>query len=163
MKIILKDGRIIQTRQEEIIRMVKESLIKEGLLQEEERSELKRFNKPQEASEDYVIEELQVELAGYSQGKKLTKEGVKALFDAIRRHAAANKYYVGITCDPSRREGEHNADFLAVVTCPNKDKANEMEKALDDKGFDAGSSVGNVHKSKSKKVYIYKKTSKTVE
>lgn len=177
MKIILSNGQVIQTSREIIERMVKESLAKRGLLREKQQAmpmektanssltkfKLKRFNKPQEASEDYVIEELNVVLSGYTKGDKLTKDGVVALFDAISKHAEANKYYVGITCDPNRREEEHNAEFLAVIACPNKDKANDMERTLSGEGYDAGGAVGNVHNSDSKKVYIYKKSPKTVE
>lgn len=141
--------------------MVTDALVREGFIQ---KSKLKWFNKPKDESlEEYVVEELKVKLAGYTHGESLTKDGVIALFDAISKYAEANKYYVGITCDPNRREEEHNAEFLAVIACPNKDKANEMEKALSGEGYDAGGAVGNVHNSDSKKVYIYKKSPKTVE
>lgn len=177
MKIILRDGRIIPSRKESLEKLVNDYFAKKGLLRKGQhvkllektanstlrKGELKRFNKSQEAQKEYVVEELKVELAGYTQGDKLTKDGVIAMFDAISKHAAANNYYVGITCDPDRREGEHKAEFLAVIGCPNKDKANELESELSCEGYDAGDAVGNVHKSQSKKVYIYKKTSKTVE
>lgn len=156
---IVKDGikEVLQERKS--VKPAEETAI--GSLK---KGELKTFHKPQKGSEErYVVEELKVKLAGYTQGESLTKDGVIALFDAISKYAEANKYYVGITCDPNRREEEHNAEFLAVIACPNKDKANEMEKALSGEGYDAGGAVGNVHNSDSKKVYIYKKTPKTVE
>ena len=161
MRIILKDGRTIQTSQEEIKRMVTDALVREGFIQ---KSKLKRFNKPKDESlEEYVVEELHVEQTGYTKGKKLKKEDVVALFKAIQKNAAANNFYVGITCDPDRREGEHKAEFLAVIACPDKNMANDLEKTLDSKGYDAGDAVGNVHKAQSRKVYIYKKTSQTIE
>ena len=178
MKIKLPDGRIIPYSRDVIRKQVIDELVKEGFLIEEKRvmsekkaatgtlqkGELKRFNNVQnEANEEYVIEELKVQLSGYTEGEKLTKKGVIALFDAIRKYAEANKYYVGITCDPNRREGEHKAEFLAIIACPDKDKANDLEMTLDGKGYDAGDAVGNVHKVQSKKVYIYKKTSQTIE
>ena len=150
------NGQVIPSSREIIAGQVRDTLAKQG--------ELRRFNKPQEGSkEEYVVEELKVKLTGYTEGETLSKDGVIALFGAISDDAAAKKYYVGITCDPERREGEHNAEFLAVIACPNKDKANEMEKALSGEGYDAGGAVGNVHNSDSKKVYIYKKSPKTVE
>ena len=178
MKIILPDGRVISSNREIIERMVKDSLAKRGLIREGQnakpsektingtnpKGEFKRVNTFQkESADEYIVEELRVELARYTKGDRLTKDGDIALFNAISKHAAAKKYYVGITCDLDRREGEHSAEFLAVIACPDKDKANDLEMTLDGKGYDAGDAVGNVHKVQSKKVYIYKKTSQTIE
>lgn len=158
IKIKLKrpNGQVIPSSREIIAGQVRDALAKQG--------ELRRFNNPQgESKEEYVVEDLNVKISGYKKGETLTKDGVIALFGAISNDAAAKKYYVGITCDPERREDEHNAEFIAVIACPNKNKANEMEKALSGEGYDAGDAVGNVHKVQSKKVYIYKKTPKTIE
>lgn len=173
IKIKLPDGRVIPSSSEIVAEQVTNALLKqrkyvkpaeETAIGSLKRGKQKTFNNYQkESKEGYIVEELKVKLTGYTQGESLTKDGVIALFDAISKYAEANKYYVGITCDPNRREGEHNAEFLAVIACPNKDKANEMEKALSGEGYDAGGAVGNVHNSDSKKVYIYKKSPKTVE
>ena len=112
---------------------------------------------------DNTLEELNIPIAGYQKGNKLSKDEVIALFKKIKGHADANQFYVGITCDPDRREGEHKADFLAVVDCPTMEAAQDLEARADEYGFDAGDVQGNVHKSSSKKVYIYKKTPDTEE
>ena len=169
-------GQVVPSSKEIITGIVKDAIkeflqegkgvkpAKETAIGSLKRGEPKTFNNYQKGSkEEYVVEELKVKLTGYTQGESLTKDGVIALFDAISKYAETNKYYVGITCDPNRREGEHNAEFLAVIACPNKDKANDMERTLSGEGYDAGGAVGNVHNSDSKKVYIYKKSPKTVE
>ena len=113
---------------------------------------------------DYKIEELSLAYSDtYYEGDKLDKNEVMDLFNEISSHASNNKYYVGITCNPDRREGEHKADFLAVIDCPSVEKANELEEMADKYGFDAGYSVGNAHNEDSTKVYIYKKSPNTVE
>ena len=113
---------------------------------------------------EYHIEELSFAYSNkYYEGDELDRAEVMELFNEISSHASNNKYYVGITYDPNRREGEHNADFLAVIDCPSVEKANELEKMADKYGFDAGYAVGNAHNEDSTKVYIYKKTPKTIE
>ena len=117
-----------------------------------------------EEEDVYKVEELSLTYSkNYYEGDELNKEEVIELFNEISSHASNNKYYVGITCDPNRREGEHKADFLAVIDCPSVDKANELEKMADKYRFDAGYAVGNAHNEDSTKVYIYKKTPQTVE
>ena len=167
IKIKLPDGRVIPSSNEIVAEQVTNALLKQGrhvnpmehtASSTLPKGELKRFNNSRNAAkEEYVLEELKVQLSGYTEGEKLTKKGVIALFNAIIQNTDANKYYVGITCDPDRRAKEHDAEFIAVISCPNKDKANEMEKTLDRKGYDAGDAAGNVHDAKSDKVYIYKK------
>ena len=113
---------------------------------------------------EYKIEELDSSRkTNYRKGQNLSKDEVINLFNEISSDAKNNNYYVGITCNPEQREEAHNADFLAVVDCPSMEAAKELEKSADKYGFDAGSVQGNVHKSSSKKVYIYKKTQKTKE
>lgn len=112
----------------------------------------------------YYVEELSFDYSdNYYEGDELNKVEVMALFNEISSHASNNKYYVGITCNPDRREGEHKADFLAVIDCPSVEKANELEEMADKYGFDAGYAVGNAHNEDSTKVYIYKKSPNTVE
>lgn len=112
----------------------------------------------------YKVEELSFDYSNnYYEGDELSKEDVMELFNEISSHASNNKYYVGITCNPDRRERDHKADFLAVVDCPSVEKANELEKEANKYGFDAGYAVGNAHNEDSTKVYIYKKTPKTIE
>ena len=161
------DGSVIPSSSEGIARKVRETLGKKVLIKPAISSisgNVRKFNQPQQTSADeYIVEELKVNILGYAKGKKLTKEGVATLFREISKEGTKNNYYVGITCDPERREGEHEAEFLAVIGCPNKDKANELEKAMGYTGFDAGDAVGNVHNPESNKVYIYKKTNETIE
>lgn len=108
--------------------------------------------------ERYEIEELDSSRqTNYHEGQNLSEDEVMNLFNEISADAKNSKYRVGITCDPDRREDEHDANFLAVIGCPSVDKANELEKLADKYGFDAGKHVGNAHLSKSTKVYIFKK------
>lgn len=122
------------------------------------------LNENEEFMSCYIIMELPVFLGDdYFVGQLLSKDEVINLFNEISSDAKKSKYYVGITCNPEQREEAHNADFLAIVDCPSMEAAKELEKSADKYGFDAGSVQGNVHKSSSKKVYIYKKTQKTKE
>jgi hypothetical protein len=105
---------------------------------------------------EYEIEELDSSRqTSYHEGQHLSNEEVMDLFDEIRGEAKKSNYRVGITCDPDRREKEHDTTFLAVVGCPSVDKANALEILAGEYGFDAGEHVGNA--SKGKKVYIFKK------
>lgn len=109
----------------------------------------------------YEIEELDSSRhTSYRVGQNLNKDEVIELFKEISSDAKNNEYRVGITCNPGRRENEHDANFLAVIDCPSVDKANDLEKLADKYGFDAGSVQGNVLKTESKKVYIYTKRAK---
>lgn len=119
---------------------------------------LKEYALPRKTKveKEYKIEELNFEHKNYNKGDLLTKDGVISLFCEISKHAANNQYYVGVTCNPEEREDAHNAKFLAVVDCPSMEAAGELEKQFDKKGFDAGKLQANLHKSKSKKIYIYK-------
>lgn len=111
----------------------------------------------------YTIEALDGTIqTSHFMGETLSKLQVMGLFDEIRT-SAKNTYYVGITCNPERREKEHKADFLAVINCPSVWRANELEKEADKYGFDAGKHVGNATNIRSTKVYIYKKTDETAE
>lgn len=121
------------------------------------------FKPKAQSSKEYYIEDLNIELENYSIGDKLTKKEVLSLFNDISAHKSNSDYYVGITCNPNDREDDHNADFLAVVDCPSMEAAKELERLLDKEDYDAGKVQGNVHKSSSKKVYIYRKTPKTKE
>lgn len=121
-------------------------------------------NKIQKSMKTYKIEDLDASRkTEYRKGQNLTKEEVIALFKEISSDAANNKYYVGITCNPEEREDAHNANFLAVVDCPDMEAAKDFEKTAAEYNFDAGKVQANVHKPESKKVYIYKKTPKTKE
>lgn len=112
----------------------------------------------------YKIEKLDTtKFTTHKEGESITLEQVKNIFKQIADNTNLHGHRVGITCDAERREDEHNADFDLVVRCSSKDQANELEEILDEMGFDAGKSVGNVHLEKSKKVYIYKKGPKTIE
>lgn len=114
------------------------------------------FNKP------YVIEKLTIKSI-FHVGQNLSMDEVIDLFKHICSNANKGGYYVGITCAPKRREGEHEAAFLAVIKCQSVDDANNLERELSKIGFDAGKHVGNVHNEDSTKVYIYKKTDSTTE
>lgn len=105
--------------------------------------------------ETYTIKELQANIPDYRIGQPLTKNGVIELFDAIRGTSSASDYQVGITCDIDRREGEHDADFLAIINCSNIEDANELEKFAHTKGYYTGLLPGNAHKSESIYLYIF--------
>lgn len=124
----------------------------------------RKMNNNKNSTTMYKIEKLDTtKFTTHKEGDSITLEQVKNIFKQIAGNANLHGHRVGITCDAERRENEHNADFDLVVNCSTKDQANELERILDEMGFDAGGSVGNVHLAKSKKVYIYKKSSKTVE
>lgn len=111
----------------------------------------------------YIIEDIDTSIkTKHFVGEKISKLQVMGLFDEIKT-SAKNSYYVGITCNPERREKEHKTEFLAVVNCSSVKKANELEKEADKFGFDTGKLSGNANNEDSTKVYIYKKTNKTIE
>lgn len=90
-------------------------------------------------------------------------EVVADFFSHIANGKDKKDFYVGITNDPDRREDEHNANFLGLVKCKSEAEAKELETELNGKGFDTGSRPANGGKKDTKFVYVYKKTSKTVE
>lgn len=123
-----------------------------------------KVNNNKNSTTMYKIEKLDTtKFTTHKEGDEISKQQVVNLFNQIKGHAKAQNYRVGITCDPNRREGEHNAEFLAVIQCENNDQANELECLFDDKQYDAGKRVGNTFLPKSKKVYIYKKGPETKE
>lgn len=74
-----------------------------------------------------------------------------------------SKYYCGITNDLELRAQQHNATFLDYVEADSVEQANEIEKALQNVGYDCGGLAGNAHEEDSVYVYIYKKGLETVE
>lgn len=126
-------------------------------------SQNKKIN-PNNSNTMYKIEKLDTDkFTTHHEGEEISLQQVKNIFKQIADDKNLHSHRVGITCDVDRREKEHNTEFDLVVCCANKDKANELEGILEEMGFDAGDSVGNVHLSKSKKVYIYKKSRLTIE
>lgn len=71
-------------------------------------------------------------------------------------------FYCGITNDIERREGEHSANYLDTLKCQNADTAKDLEAALHDEGYDTGKQTRHGIKN-SRYVYIYRKTSTTIE
>ncbi len=121
------------------------------------------LNEDDEFMSCYTIEELPFSIDDYFVGQLLDKDEVIDLFNEISAHKSNSGYYVGITCDPDRREREHNAEFLAVVDCPSVEKANELEKLLEKEDFETGGATGNGYKPSTTKVYIYRISRKTKE
>ena len=79
--------------------------VKQASLQEEE----------EKNASCYVIEELDSSRqTNYHEGQQLSEEEVMDLFDEIRGAAKKSNYRVGITCDPDRREKEHDTTFLCL-------------------------------------------------
>lgn len=74
-----------------------------------------------------------------------------------------SKYYCGITNNLELRAQQHNAIFLDYVEADSVEQANEIEKALQEVGYDCGGLAGNAHEEDSRYVYIYKKGPKTIE
>lgn len=102
-------------------------------------------------------------MPSYHVGNEISKTEVVKIFRYISWNANKDDYYVGITCNPERREDEHNATFLAVINCPGVEEANQLEQILSGDDFDAGALVGNAHNEDSTKVYIYRKNVETIE
>lgn len=156
MTIRLKESKLKQMIEDEVRRYLNQKDIRNKM--KSDKMSLRRFSDAEPERKEYEIEELDSSRqTSYHEGQQLSEEEVMGLFEEIGGDAKNSKYRVGITCDPDRREKEHDATFLAVIGCPSVDKANELEELADKYGFDAGEHVGNAFLKKSKKVYIFKK------
>lgn len=73
------------------------------------------------------------------------------------------EYYVGITNDIARRQSEHNVEFITYLLANTVKAATELEKELGKLGFDNGGCYGNGASDDTKYVYMYRKSSSTIE
>ena len=100
---------------------------------------------------------------------KIDFKYIVSLFDVLVKRTikgeAFNRgdYYCGITNDVERRAKEHNAEFINYVESDNKETAIAAETLLGESGYDIGKKAGNGARENSVFVYVYKKTSETIE
>ncbi|MBQ0090644.1 MAG: hypothetical protein KBT27_15065 [Prevotellaceae bacterium] len=85
------------------------------------------------------------------------------VFKGLAQGQKLSSFYAGITNDPDRREDEHNANFIGLVLCQSEKDAKELEKMLDEAGFDTGARPANGGNKDTKYVYLYKKSYTTKE
>ena len=71
-------------------------------------------------------------------------------------------FYCGITNNVTRREGEHEAEYLGWVKAKTFKGAKELERRMHEEGFDTGEQLGHGQPD-SLYVYVYKKDNDTVE
>ena len=100
---------------------------------------------------------------------KLKVKYIVSLFDVFVKNTINGEtfdrsdYYCGITNDVERRAKEHNAEFINYVESDSKETAIAAEILLGKNGYDIGKKAGNGARENSVFVYIYKKTSETIE
>lgn len=100
---------------------------------------------------------------------KIDYKYVVVYFDIVVKNTTGGEdfdrsdYYCGITNDLERRSKEHNAVFMSFVECDDKDTAIATERLLGDSNYDIGKKAGNGARDNSVFVYIYRKTTDTIE
>lgn len=71
-------------------------------------------------------------------------------------------FYCGITNNVTRREDEHEADYLGWVNAKTFARAKSLEARMHKEGFDTGEQLGHGRED-SIYVYVYRKTRNTIE
>jgi len=91
---------------------------------------------------------MEIYTLGKNSEKKAYKEAIKKFVDYAQKSdptAPKNKWYVGISNDPERRQKEHEQKlqkddirclrFMSLVRCEDRDTAHKLEIMLAEEGF----------------------------